>query len=92
MHFIDFNVKVYKTTLFVYTSTKWVHVWYDESYWSKILYSTIPNALFISRSSSQTWNFHVKDFKTSYDIICSSYMFWYGEIGKKKEEIGNRNG
>ena len=36
------NVKVFKTSLFSNLITDFIHLWYDETYWSKILCSTIP--------------------------------------------------
>ena len=38
-------VKVFKTSLFPYLITNLVHLWYDYTYWSKILHSTIPTTL-----------------------------------------------
>ena len=41
------NVKVFviffKTSLFLSLITDLIHLWYDYTYWSKILRSTIPN-------------------------------------------------
>ena len=38
-------VKVFKTSLFPNLITDLIHLWYDDTYWSKILGSTIPNTL-----------------------------------------------
>ena len=35
-------IKVYKTSLFPNLITDLIHLWYDDTYWSKILRSTIP--------------------------------------------------
>ena len=35
-------VKVFKTSLFPNLITDLIHLWYDDTYWSKILCSTIP--------------------------------------------------
>ena len=35
-------VKVFKTSLFPNLTTDLIHLWYDDTYWSKILHSTIP--------------------------------------------------
>ena len=51
---LKFFVKVFKTSLFPNPTTDLVHIWYDDTYWSKILCSTISTPLGISRSRSQT--------------------------------------
>ena len=38
-------VKVFKTTLFPNLITDLIRLWYDDTYWSKILRSTIPTTL-----------------------------------------------
>ena len=38
-------VKVLKTSLFPNLITDLIHLWYDDTYWSKSLCSTIPTAL-----------------------------------------------
>ena len=38
-------VKVFKTSLFHNLITDLIHLWYDDTYWSKILRSTIPTTL-----------------------------------------------
>ena len=38
-------VKVFKTSLFPNLITDLIHLWYDDTYWSKILRSTIPTTL-----------------------------------------------
>ena len=38
-------VKVFKTSLFPNLTTDLIHLWYDDTYWSKILCSTIPTTL-----------------------------------------------
>ena len=38
-------VKVFKTSLFPNLIIDLIHVWYDDTYWSKILHSTIPTPL-----------------------------------------------
>ena len=38
-------VKVFKTSLFPNLITDLIHLWYDDTYWSKILCSTIPTTL-----------------------------------------------
>ena len=38
-------VKVSKTSLFLNLITDLIHLWYDDTYWSKILCSTIPITL-----------------------------------------------
>ena len=35
-------VKVFKTSLFPNLTMDLIHLWYDDTYWSKILHSTIP--------------------------------------------------
>ena len=39
------NVKVFKTPLFPNLITDLIHLWYDDTYWSKTSCSTIPTAL-----------------------------------------------
>ena len=38
-------VKVFKTSLFPNLITDLIHLWYDDTYWSKILRNTIPTTL-----------------------------------------------
>ena len=38
-------VKVFKTSLFPNLITDLIHLWYGDTYWSKILRSTIPTTL-----------------------------------------------
>ena len=38
-------VKVFKTSLFPNLITDLIHLWYDDTYWSKILRSIIPTTL-----------------------------------------------
>ena len=38
-------VKVFKTSLFPNLITDLIHLWYDDTYWSKILHSSIPTPL-----------------------------------------------
>ena len=38
-------VKVFKTSLNPNVITDFIHLWYDDTYWSKILRSTIPTTL-----------------------------------------------
>ena len=38
-------VKVFKTSLFPNLITDLIHLWYDDTYWSNILRSTIPTTL-----------------------------------------------
>ena len=38
-------VKVFKTLLFPNFIIDLIHVWIDDTYWSKILHSTIPTTL-----------------------------------------------
>ena len=38
-------VKVFKSSLFPNLITDFIHLWYDDTYWSKILRSTIPTTL-----------------------------------------------
>ena len=38
-------VKVFKTSLFPNLTTDLIHLWYDDTYWPKILRSTIPTTL-----------------------------------------------
>ena len=38
-------VKVFKTSLYPNLTTDLIHLWYDDTYWFKILRSTIPTAL-----------------------------------------------
>ena len=38
-------VKVFKTSLFPNLITDLIHLWYDDTYWSKILRSVIPTTL-----------------------------------------------
>ena len=38
-------IKVFKTSLFPNLITDLIHLWYDDTYWSKILRSTIPTIL-----------------------------------------------
>ena len=38
-------VKVFKTSLFPNLITDLIHLWYDDTYWPKILRSTIPFTL-----------------------------------------------
>ena len=38
-------VKVFKTSLFPNLITDLIHLWYDDTYWSKFLRNTIPTTL-----------------------------------------------
>ena len=38
-------VKVFKTSLIPNLITDFIHLWYDDTYWSKILHSTISTSL-----------------------------------------------
>ena len=38
-------VKVFKTSLFPSLTIDLIHIWYNDTYWSKILCSTIPTTL-----------------------------------------------
>ena len=38
-------VKVFKTSLFPNLITDLIHLWYDDTYWSRILHNTIPTTL-----------------------------------------------
>ena len=38
-------VKVFKTSLFPNLISGLIHLWYDDTYWSKILRNTIPTTL-----------------------------------------------
>ena len=42
---LKFYVKVFRTSLFPDPMMDLVHVWYDDRYWSKILFSTIPTPI-----------------------------------------------
>ena len=42
---VSTNVKVFKASLFPNLITDFIHLWYDDTYWSKILSSTIPITL-----------------------------------------------
>ena len=42
---VEVFVKVFKTSLFPSLITDLLHLWYDDTYWSKILHSTIPTTL-----------------------------------------------
>ena len=39
------SIKVFNTSLFPNLITDLIHLWYDDTYWSKILRSTIPTTL-----------------------------------------------
>ena len=52
-------VKVFKTSLFLTLITDLIHLWYDDTYWSKILRSTIP-----------TTQGHVKVKLTDLEFLC----------------------
>ena len=41
----QFCVKVFKTSLFPNPWMDLVYIWYDDRYWSKILFSTIPTPM-----------------------------------------------
>ena len=40
-----FYVKVFRTSLFPNSFMDLVYIWYDDRYWSKILFSTIPTLM-----------------------------------------------
>ena len=42
---VEVFIKVFKTSLFPNLITDLIHLWYDDTYWSKILRSTIPTTL-----------------------------------------------
>ena len=42
---VEVFVKVFKTSLFPNLITDLIYLWYDDTYWSKILCSTIPTTL-----------------------------------------------
>ena len=41
----QFSIKVFKTSLFPNPLIDLVYIWYDDRYWSKILFSTIPTPM-----------------------------------------------
>ena len=43
--YVKVFVKVFKTSLFSNRNTYLIHLWYGDTYWSKILCSTIPTTL-----------------------------------------------
>ena len=58
----NLNVKVFKTSLFPNLITDLIHLWYDDTYWSKILRNTIPTTLG-----------HVKVKVTDLEFKCKSF-------------------
>ena len=42
---VKFCIKVFKTSLFPNPLMDLVYIWYDDRYWSKILFSTIPTPI-----------------------------------------------
>ena len=62
-------VKVFRILLFPNPLMDLVYIWYDDRYWSKILFSTIPTPMHdlkvkvMDRTFMLT--FYVKDFRTS---------------------------
>ena len=42
---LKFSFKFFKTSLFPNLTTDLIYLWYDGTYWSKILRSTIPTTL-----------------------------------------------
>ena len=64
---LKFYVKDFKTSLFPNPVMYFIHVWYDDRYWSKILQGTIPlSHTWTLRSRSWTenfmWNLYVKKY------------------------------
>ena len=77
-------VKVFKTSLFPNLIIDFIHLWYDDTYWSKILRSTIPN---ITRSCHGQGHrlrifmlkFYVKVFRISLllNYMMDLFPIWY---------------
>ena len=42
---LKFYVRVFRTSLFPNPLMDLVYIWYDDRYWSKFLFSTIPNSM-----------------------------------------------
>ena len=42
---LKFYVKIFRTSLFPNPLMDLVYIWYDDRYWSKILFSTIPTSM-----------------------------------------------
>ena len=42
---LKFYVKVFRTSLFPNPMMDLVHVWYDDRYWSKLLFITVPTPI-----------------------------------------------
>ena len=66
---LKFYVKVFRTSLFPNPVMDLVYIWYDDRYWSKILFSTIPTPMhdFKVKVADITFmlTFYVKVFRTS---------------------------
>ena len=55
-------VKVFKTSLFPNLITDLLHLWYDDTYWSKLLHSTIPTTLSCEGKGHRLRSFMLKFF------------------------------
>ena len=63
MFMLKFYVKVFRTSLLPNLLMDLVYVWYNDGYWSKLIWGTIPTPVYVTlRSRSQTLNFYVEDF------------------------------
>ena len=65
---VNLFIKVFKTSLFPNVITDLIHLWYDYTYWSKILRSTIPTTL-------DHVKVKVSDLKFSCKILGPHYFF-----------------
>ena len=74
-------VKVFKTSLFPNLATDLLHLWYHDTYWSKILHSTIPTALghIKVKVTDLEFKVFVKVFKTSLfpNLATDLLHLWY---------------
>ena len=67
---LKFYVKVFRTSLFSNPMMDLVYIWYDDKYWSKILFNTIPTPMHDLKVKSQArtfmLTFYIKVFRTSF--------------------------
>ena len=59
---LKFYVKVFRTALFPNPMMDLVHVWYDNRYWSKILWGTIPTPVHDLKVKVTDLEFYIKSF------------------------------
>ena len=83
-------VNVFKTSLFQNPLVYLFHVWYDDTRWSKILCSTIPNPIYGFKVKVTYFEFLCLSFYNVY--FCEAFdgliHVWYGDRNWSKNLYG----